>query len=151
MSTNASGALCGYGMYCSGGAAPPRACACPARCPKGTAAEAVALSYTWNVTTWAGSSAGYVDSLAGKSAKFSNPLGLSVSPTSGRAVATLAGTTAGMVDGEPLAAKLYRPSGVWVQPSGGVIIADQLNNRLRYLKDAPLAQVRTGLSAAPSV
>ncbi len=152
-STNTSGALCGYGMYCSGGADPPRACACPARCPAGTAAEAVALSYTWNVTTWAGSSGGYRDSPAGKSAKFSNPLGLAaspitglwvvadqlnlklrtVSPTSGRAVATLAGTTAGMVDGEPLAAKLYRPSGVWVQPSGGVIIADQLNNRLRYL------------------
>lgn len=152
-SANASGALCGYGMYCSGGAAPPRACVCPARCPAGTAAESMTLSYTWNVSTWAGSAAGIVDSPVGTTAKFSSPKGLSLSPATGawvvadqfnhrlravapngaRAVATLAGTTVGMVDGAPLDAKLYRPSGVWVQPSGGVIIADQLNNRLRYL------------------
>ncbi|MGI4870785.1 MAG: hypothetical protein ACRYFX_06340 [Janthinobacterium lividum] len=107
-----------------------------------------------NVTTLAGSTSGTADGL-GTAAQFNSPNGVAV--TSGGValyvadvnnsrirkvdlasgatygnVTTLAGSTAGYIDGLGTAAKLASPSGVVIDPSGTALyVTDTSNNRIR--------------------
>ena len=105
--------------------------------------------YTSSVTTLAGSgSAGFLDATAGASAKFSISTGVAVDASSnvivadhnnhrirkitpGGVVTTLAGSTAGFLDATGTSAQFYFPSGVAVDASGDVIVADNTNHRIR--------------------
>jgi mucin-19 len=111
------------------------------------------------VSTLAGSgSSGLTDGI-GTNAKFYNPKGLAVNTegdmfvadytnncvrkvTPSGVVTTLAGSgTEGYTDGIGTNAKFYRPSGVTVDLSGDIIVADPHNNRIR--KIAPSGVVTT--------
>lgn len=52
----------------------------------------------------------------------------------GSTVGTVAGTTAGYLDGPIASAKLNRPTAVAVHPSGVILIADEGNNRIRAVR-----------------
>jgi mucin-19 len=111
------------------------------------------------VSTLAGSgSSGLTDGI-GTNAKFYNPKGIAVNTegdvfvadyinncvrkvTPSGVVTTLAGSgTEGYTDGIGTNAKFYRPSGVTVDLSGNIIVADPHNNRIR--KITPLGVVTT--------
>ncbi|MGA2557724.1 MAG: NHL repeat-containing protein [Verrucomicrobiota bacterium] len=115
----------------------------------------IALSGTnWVVTTIAGS-AGLSGSQNGTNgdARFSNPSGIAVDGEGNLLVAdemnnairkitlsgtnwvvsTLAGGTEGDQDGTNLAARFFGPSGVAVDTSGRVFVADQFNNTIRLM------------------
>ena len=99
------------------------------------------------VTTLAGSTGGYLDA-TGTAAKFSNPYGAAVDASGNVYVAdynnnrirkvtrlgvvtTLAGSTDGFANGTGTGAKFYYPTGVAVDASGNVYVADIGNARIR--------------------
>lgn len=66
-------APCPAGSFCTGGAAPPLPCTCPALCPVSTAADAE--NFVWTASTLAGSGAtGFADGI-GTNATFGSPNG----------------------------------------------------------------------------
>ena len=106
------------------------------------------------VTTLAGSStAGFADG-TGAAAQFSNPIGVAVDGSGNvyvvdqgnqrirkivaatGVVSTLAGggTVGGFADGTGVTARFYNPTGVAVDGSGNVYVADPTNERIRALK-----------------
>ncbi len=104
------------------------------------------------VTTLAGSTRGSSDA-TGASAQFSNPVGVAVDAsgnvivadysnnrirkvTPGGVVTTLAGSTQGFFDATGTSALFLYPSGVAVDASGNVIVADTYNNRIRKVHQA---------------
>lgn len=105
---------------------------------------------TGEVTTLAGSSQGFSDG-DGAAAQFNSPYGIAVDAwgtiyvadagnnrirkiTPEGVVSTLAGSTYGLVDGTGTAAKFYNPSGIAVDASGTLYVADTYNDRIRKIE-----------------
>lgn len=101
------------------------------------------------VTTLAGSDAGYADG-AGGNAKFYTPTGVAVDASGNVYVAdlgnhkirkvtpdgnvsTLAGSTAGYLDGQGTSAKFNKPADVAVDANGNIYVADYSNNKIRKI------------------
>lgn len=119
-----------------------------------------------NVTTFAGQAQtiGYADA-AGTAAKFNNPRGLALDGagniyvadtgnnlirkiSSGGVVSSLAGgagaTAAGYADGQGTAAKFNAPTGVAVDGSGNVYVADSFNHLIRKISNTGLVSTLAG-------
>jgi sugar lactone lactonase YvrE len=101
------------------------------------------------VTTFAGSTEGAVDG-TGSAAKFSYAAGIAIDAsgnlyladennqkvrkiTSTGIVTTLMGTTNGFVDGDAATARFSYPTGVAVDASGNIYVADKDNHRIRKI------------------
>ncbi|MCX6885339.1 MAG: cadherin-like beta sandwich domain-containing protein, partial [Verrucomicrobia bacterium] len=104
------------------------------------------------VTTLAGSDSGFVDG-SGAAAQFNYPIGVAVDGsgnvyvgdsgnnrirkvTAAGVVTTLAGSDSGIADGSGAAAQFNYPSGVAVDSSGNVYVADASNCRIRKVTPA---------------
>ena len=119
--------------------------------------------------SFAGSSAGAADG-TGSAAKFNSPSGLAVDSagniyvadkannairmiTSAGVVTTLAGTAGtsntGSADGTGNAAKFNGPSGVAVDPSGNVFVADTTNNTIRKIASGGVVTTFAGAASSP--
>ena len=102
------------------------------------------------VTTLAGQTASGSADGTGAGASFSEPSGVAVTSsgdivvtdlvtprirlvTPGGVVTTLAGQTPGFADGTGTGARFTTPYGVAVTPTGDVVVADTLNNRIRLI------------------
>ncbi|HEY1791373.1 MAG TPA: hypothetical protein VGG34_00530, partial [Opitutaceae bacterium] len=115
------------------------------------------------VTTFAGRTGvyGYVDG-TGSQAEFDEPWGTAIDPsgniyladlgnyevrkiTASATTSTLAGTPdMGHADGTGAAAEFYLPSGVGVDPSGNVFVADQSNDVIRKITPAGVVTTFAG-------
>ena len=115
------------------------------------------------VTTFAGSTRGYMDG-TGTAAKFKDPTGVAVdssgnvyvaeygnnrirkiSPTG--VVTTLAGSTSGNNNGTGTAAQFNSPTGVAVDSSGHVYVADRFNHRIRKIDPVGVVTTFAGSSS----
>ena len=107
------------------------------------------ITPTGAVTTLAGSTSGFADG-AGSSVQFKNPSAVALDAsgnvyvadlgnnkirkiTPAGAVTTLSGSTSGFADGTATTAKFNLPSGVAVDASGNVYVADVGNNKIRTI------------------
>jgi sugar lactone lactonase YvrE len=63
---------------------------------------------------------------------------------SGGQVSTLAGSSAGLIDGAYAQARFNQPSGIWLGAPGQVFVADRANNRVRLLSGGQVSTFDTG-------
>ena len=116
-----------------------------------------------NVTTFAGSSQGYLDG-QGTDAQFTYPIGLAIDSannlydvdtnngkirkidTSGN-VTTIAGSSQGYLDGQGTDARFYIPRGITIDSDGNLYVADTYNNKIR--KITPSGDVTTIAGSSP--
>jgi sugar lactone lactonase YvrE len=108
-------------------------------------------AYSWGTPAGAVLTSGYVDSASGPSARFNQPHGVALdlagtayigdtlnhvirTMTTATNVGTLAGTgVSGFANGAALAAQFNRPRGVAVSNNTAVLVADELNHRIRVV------------------
>jgi glucose/arabinose dehydrogenase len=112
------------------------------------------------VTTLAGSGNSFAEG-TGSAAAFSLPFGVAVLPNGNIVVAdrdnhrirlvtlagvvtTLAGSTAGFLDGTGAAAQFNNPQGVAVFPNGNIVVADTSNHRIRLVTPAGVVTTLAG-------
>ena len=111
----------------------------------------ISESMAWVISTFAGTgSAGHAEGI-GSTALFNSPYGVAVDSrgnvyvadannhlirkiTPAGVVSTLAGSTGGFADGTGIAAQFNDPTGVAVDSSGNVYVADFNNHRIRKLE-----------------
>ena len=115
------------------------------------------------VTTFAGSSAGYIDA-TGLNAQFDNPQGIATDAsgnvyvadfgnnkirkiTPAGVVSTFAGSTLGSANGTGTAAQFNGPMGVATDASGNVYVADSGNHRIRKITSAGVVTTFAGAAA----
>lgn len=109
----------------------------------------ITAAENWNVSTLAGSSAGYSDG-TGTAAKFKSPYDMTYNgnnlyvvdsdnnrirkvDTSSAAVSTVAGSDYGFADGKGIAAKFKNSYGITCDANGNLYIADTYNQRIRKI------------------
>jgi len=112
------------------------------------------------VTTFAGSSQGYADG-AGTIAQFNYPTGVAVDASGNvyvvdmfnhkirkispaGVVSTLAGSTGGYANGTGTVAKFYYPTGIAVDVSGNMYVADYYNHKIRKISPAGVVSTLAG-------
>ncbi len=107
------------------------------------------VSPTGDVTTIAGTTAGFADGAA-NAAMFNAPVGICLDQnnnlfiadyfnhkirkvTPAGIVSTIAGTTSGFADGAASSAQFYRPYGIIVGPLGNLYVVEDGNNKVRII------------------
>lgn len=120
------------------------------------------ISTAGNVTTLAGSTAGYSDGL-GTVARFSSPYGIVIDNSgniyvadvgnqkirkmtvSGQ-VSTIAGTTFGFADGNATTAQFSSPIGMTIDALGNLYVADSENDKIRKISPAGVVTTIAGIT-----
>ena len=112
------------------------------------------------VTTFAGSTSGYLDA-TGTSAQFNSPNGIAVDSlnnvfvadssnhrirkiTPAGVVTTFAGSTSGYLDATGTSAQLYAPFNLCIDSADNIYVADRLNNRIRKITPAGVVTTVAG-------
>ncbi len=126
------------------------------------AANFINISHSQTVTTFAGSTAGYIDG-TGTNSQFYNPNGLCVDSmgnifvadesnhkirkiSSDGVVSTFAGSTSGFMDGIGTNAKFLGPSGVCVDNADNIYVADRYNHKIRKITPTGVVSTVAGSS-----
>jgi sugar lactone lactonase YvrE len=124
----------------------------------------VVIGQTNAVTTLAGSGSATFADGTGAQASFKNPFGVAVAPdgtiyvadtdnhcirkvTPGGVVTTLAGSSAGGIDGTGTGAQFNGPSGLAIGPDGNIYVADRSNHRIRKVTPGGVVTTLAGSGA----
>ncbi|WP_082994861.1 MULTISPECIES: NHL domain-containing protein [Aquimarina] len=118
------------------------------------------ITPTGVVSTFAGLNEGFADG-TGTTARFDNPAGLAVDSsgniyvadesnsrirkiTPSGVVSTIAGSNDGYADGTGTSARFFKPTGVAIDGSGNLYVADRINHRIRKITSAGVVSTLAG-------